>query len=261
MSAVITNDDINQYWDNGYLVLRQLIDENHINMLNEYIYYFIEKFSSQLAGREINWLDKERMLVNSVHKTDIDPSSPITALLKSTLLQSVLTKLMGEQALPRHAEIFAKPAHSGLASPMHQDNFYWCLAPSNALTVWLSITGADKDNGGVSYYKGSHKLGLIQHENSYAPGSSQKIPDQSLPDDELLVTPELEPGDVLIHHSLTIHGSAPNKSSRDRRGITFQYQGESCRIDNAMQHRYTNALESQVKQREISQKEKADARI
>ena len=37
------------------------------------------------------------------------------------------------------SELFAKPSKVGLASPFHQDNFYWAVKGSNALTVWVAF--------------------------------------------------------------------------------------------------------------------------
>ena len=34
--------------------------------------------------------------------------------------------------------------------------------------VWIACSDANKKNGGLCYLKGSHKLGTIKHENSFA---------------------------------------------------------------------------------------------
>ena len=46
---------------------------------------------------------------------------------------------------------------------------------ANALTVWLALDETNEKNGGVFYYDGSHKYGILEHVPSYAKGSSQKI--------------------------------------------------------------------------------------
>ena len=45
----------------------------------------------------------------------------------------------------------------GMASPMHQDNFYWNLKKPNSFTMWIAIDKAKKNNGAVEYLAGSHK--------------------------------------------------------------------------------------------------------
>ena len=46
------------------------------------------------------------------------------------------------------AELFAKPAFKGLPSPIHQDNYYWCIDDANALTMWIAMDDSGEKNGG-----------------------------------------------------------------------------------------------------------------
>ena len=41
--------------------------------------------------------------------------------------------------------------------------------------IEITLNRANKKNGGVYYFEGSHKLGLLNHKPSFAPGSSQTI--------------------------------------------------------------------------------------
>ena len=41
--------------------------------------------------------------------------------------------------------------------------------------MWIALDEANKKNGSLYYFKKSHKLGLLPHEASNTPGSSQKI--------------------------------------------------------------------------------------
>ena len=239
-----------QYDKKGYCCIPSLLSEAEVVRLKEYVDLYIKNFAPMLEGRNVNWLDKEKGLVNSIHKTDLDPESPITALLHSDKLINIVSNFFSEKALPRVAEIFFKPAKQGMRSPMHQDNYYWCLKPANALTVWISLTGANEENGGVGYYPGSHKLGILNHVDSFAPGSSQMVKPDLLPEKSQIVVPNLNPGDALFHHSLTIHGSDANSSIRDRVGVTLQYQAKSCEIDLEQQQVYLNSLKNQVASRE-----------
>jgi len=153
-------------------------------------------------------------------------------------------------AVSRGGELFLKPAKVGLPSPWHQDNAYWCVDNHNGLTVWTALDHCDESNGCVTYFKGTHRIGLVPHKPSFAPGSSQMIADESLPDRYGKVAPSLNPGDVLVHHCLTIHGSAANTSGMPRRGLTMQYIGERSRYDAAMLARYEASLVEQVRMRD-----------
>ena len=41
--------------------------------------------------------------------------------------------------------------------------------------MWIVIDKSYKNNGTVKYLIKSHKKGLVEHEASFAPGSSQKV--------------------------------------------------------------------------------------
>ena len=192
------------------------------------------------SGRSINYTDG---IVNSVHGLTAEP---FTQLLHSEKMLSVATTLLGEPAVPRAVELFAKPALVGLPSPWHQDNAYWCLEPPHGLTIWIALDRCTAENGGLTYLRGSHHLGDLTHHPSFAPGSSQTV--VSLPPCEV-VTPALFPGDAMIHHCLTIHGSAENKSGRSRRGVTLQYQGISAKVNQEKLKAYEASLEAQVRGR------------
>jgi ectoine hydroxylase-related dioxygenase (phytanoyl-CoA dioxygenase family) len=151
----------------------------------------------------------------------------------------------------RKFELFAKPPKKGLPSPIHQDNFYWCIVGANALTLWIALDAGSAANGGLTYYSGSHKLGLVDHINSYAPGSSQKVPEDKFIDMEA-VTPSVQPGDILIHHSLTFHGSDANVSDKSRRGLTMQFKDIDAAYDQKMLDHYNKNLDLQVNIRDKS---------
>ena len=87
---------------------------------------------------------------------------------------------------------------------------------------------------------------------SFAPGSSQTIADESLPVRlaSERVAPSLKPGDVLVHHCVTVHGSSANRSGKPRRGLTLQYIGKKSGYDAEMKARYEALLAEQIRMRE-----------
>ena len=59
------------------------------------------------------------------------------------------------------------------------------------------------------------------------------------------ITPNLNIGDVLIHHCLIIHGSQKNRSNKDRAGLTMRYIGKSSCIDKTGKKKYEKNLKKQ----------------
>jgi ectoine hydroxylase-related dioxygenase (phytanoyl-CoA dioxygenase family) len=84
----------------------------------------------------------------------------------------------------------------------------------------IAVDAHGPENGCMRVIPGSHRLGEL------ALGGAGSILDQRAVDDELrrvgidptkLVDVVLHPGDVALWHLHTVHGSGPNRSSRDRR--------------------------------------------
>jgi phytanoyl-CoA hydroxylase len=222
---------------NGFVVLRDFFDAQPIEWaLNA----FLPSVTATLKGRAISYANGQ---INSVHGINHELFHKV---IYSDPMLAVASGLLGEEAVPRAVECFAKPAHVGLASPPHQDNAYWCLEPAIGLTIWLSLDQSDEQNGGLSFFKGSHQCGLLPHRPSYAPGSSQTVETVVAAE---VVTPTLQPGDATAHHCLTVHGSHQNTSARPRRAVTLQYQGVSARVNEAKKRAYEASLEEQVRGR------------
>ena len=147
----------------------------------------------------------------------------------------------------RNIEFFLKPQKTGMASPMHQDNFYWNLKDSRGLNVWVALNDSNKSNGGVKYLKGSHRNGVYSHEISCAKGTSQKIPKKTLKYlKHKSIIPFLKKGDYIIHHCEVIHGSEKNNSKNDRIGLAVSFQNKYEKINNLKMNIYKRKLKQNM---------------
>lgn len=128
-----------------------------------------------------------------------------------------------------NAELFDKPPQGNMSThtPPHQDNFYF-KAPEAGLAVWISLDEIETDSGAVQYVQGSHLRGLRFHEWDWGPaGFAKTILDFTDEDDELVRDVGLlKPGDVVVHHALTIHFAPSNLTSKRRRGLVVNYVSE-----------------------------------
>ena len=241
---------IEEFSENGFTILRNFLTKNKIKEINKDLKIFIKKNTKMFISREINLVKKNK--INSLHnlKNFIHAKN----LKKDDDLKFIAEKLLDEKVEDMGSELFAKPAKHGLKSPVHQDNFYWCLKKGKALTVWIALDDASKKNGGIFYYIGSHKNRVYQHKPSYAPGSSQTIKNLKTLKRYKVFYPKLKSGDCLIHHSMVIHGSNDNKSNKDRKGLTVRFKAKSDKKLKYKHLDYLKQLRAQIKRRSIIQK-------
>jgi len=153
--------------------------------------------------------------------------------------------------VPQHGEFFDKPPRAGKGTPPHQDGFYFCLEPNSACTVWIPLEPVDEENGALTYIRGSHRHGVLDHAASSVLGFSQALKGNLDGTAEHVICP-VQPGDVLAHHSLTIHYAGKNRSlTRHRRSIAYVFFSASAKRDEAAWERYQASLARQRQEKGI----------
>lgn len=126
-----------------------------------------------------------------------------------------------EHCLAEHDTIVGEIAqtvwHQDLATIMPEAD------ESHIVTVWIPITPATRENGGLLVAPGSHRHGLVTHcHDRRSNYSRQAIPDELVGDRRVAL--EMAPGDVLFMTSLTMHASLPNLSNDVRWSVDLRYQ-------------------------------------
>ncbi len=142
-------------------------------------------------------------------------------------LARVLKEILGEPVRLYGSQVFAKPARVGTAVPPHQDMPYWPFSPDDMLSSWIALDDSTLENGCVRFRLGSHKMGRLPHAPSGVAGNSLGlVPTIDLPEFAAVI----RRGSCVLHHSLTVHESAPNLSEHARRGLVYVYMGPQVRL-------------------------------
>ena len=124
-------------------------------------------------------------------------------------------------------------------TPWHQDLPYWPVAGTQICSIWFAMDDVSTTNGGVRYVAGSHRWSQWYRAQSF--GGSDKYTDESLPappdpdlhpDQYRVLSFDLEPGDVVAHDVMTLHGAPGNlHSDRRRRGLATRWCGDDAVFD------------------------------
>ena len=145
-------------------------------------------------------------------------------LLTHPRIVDLARDLLGENVIAWGSHFFCKMPGDGKRVTWHQDASYWPLTPSKAITVWLAIDDADRENACMRFIPGSHHYGHLTYRLSE--NDQSNVLDQTVENAELIGDPvdvELRAGEVSIHSDLLLHGSEPNQSTRRRCGLTLRY--------------------------------------
>jgi ectoine hydroxylase-related dioxygenase (phytanoyl-CoA dioxygenase family) len=234
----------------GWVLLKNFIPKNDaIKNKNLIKAFLLKKITLNKKSRLYNFVGNNNDLKNLNSFHELGKNKYIKKKANSDNIKKVVKKFLNSEVQYRHSELFAKPAKIGLPSPIHQDNFYWAIKGSNALTVWIALDKSNKQNGCIYYYDGSHKKGILSHKPSYAKGSSQTIKNKNQLKKFKISYPSLDVGDALIHHCLTVHGSSKNNSKKSRQGWTIQFKDKKAKYDLKQKKIYEKSLNKQIQMR------------
>ncbi|MGA9668205.1 MAG: phytanoyl-CoA dioxygenase family protein [Terracidiphilus sp.] len=137
-------------------------------------------------------------------------------------LKRFMKMLAGEQVLihPKPIGRLIFPNCENLTVHAHQD-YRFMSGDTECFTVWIPLHDCTVDQGPLQILEGSHRFGVIDHvdENLHVP----EIPAGAVADGEW-VGGQINAGDVLVFHSLTVHAASPNLSNRLRISLDFRFQ-------------------------------------
>ena len=233
--------EVEVFWRDGAIVLRNVISLDWVERLRTVIDLLMLEANSTLLGLTADGKFKSRSnLFRSIPEVEAFIFDPVVAGLAQRFLKSEKVNFFYDQLL-------IKEPGSIERTLWHHDLAFWPVDGEQIISIWVPLDRATPETGVVSYVKGSHRWGKLfrpqfiddtVNGNQDYPGKAKSnyepVPDiDGNPELYELLTWSLEPGDVLIHHALTLHG-APGNSSTDqrRRAWAFRWLG-----DDAVFHR------------------------
>ncbi|MEV8347020.1 phytanoyl-CoA dioxygenase family protein [Streptomyces niveus] len=147
------------------------------------------------------------------------------ALAHDQVLLDITSGLLG-------GDVFCHPAHVGrVAFPVdgpagfftrpHQD-FSVLHVTTDVLTIWIPFTSCSGDHQGLCILPGSHREGFRVPDPTM--GGARPLYVREQPDDPRWATADYRLGDIVVFHSLTVHGSMANLSDAVRLSADIRYQ-------------------------------------
>ena len=228
--------------NNGFIVLRNFFGKKKTLSMKKNLFSFLNQKKSRLKKREMHFA-KNSKLINSIHHLKWPY---IKKMKKNKKILKIVKTLLNDNIKSFGAEVFAKPPRVGMAVPIHQDNYFWNLNNSKGLTVWIALDKCTKKNGALFYFTKSQLKGLLSHKPSFVPGTSQVLKNMKILRRYKKITPQLNIGDLLIHHCLIVHGSNKNTSTKSRVGLTMRFIGQSSKINKSAMKKYEKKLKKQL---------------
>ncbi len=247
-----TDEELNRYNQNyqqdGYVLLKSFLSPREVEYVKSALAQLIQETVPTMPEHHVFYEDKANK--DSLKQLqNIDSYHPFFEhMLKQSRFRAIAQVLLRDQVIPKNFQYFNKPPKLGQPTPPHQDGFYFKLNPCEAVTMWLALEEVDEINGCVRYIPGSHRDGMRPHSSTKTLGFSQGILDYSPDDFNLERSFPASPGDLLVHHALTIHRADRNNAEdRTRKALGLIYYAERAREDREAKEAYSRQLIEKMK--------------
>ena len=207
--------------EHGWLVVRGAVALDRVRELERAVDEIYDAHSPAPAGTvwEVAGVSRVSAAI-AAHSRDAD-----IAQRAAEVLGCARVKLLQDTVL-------VKAAGTGGAVAWHQDHTYTgYLDPARAASVRLALTECDRSNGCLEVIDGSHAWGLLGDVRAL---TESRIADALGPTlarwHDRVIALELQPGDISLHHCLTLHASAENRSPRTRKTLITRLFDAACRL-------------------------------
>jgi ectoine hydroxylase-related dioxygenase (phytanoyl-CoA dioxygenase family) len=237
----VTDEDIAQFERDGVICLRSMFDAEWIERMNRAVNRIMDAQHPMARPREVTKAlggKTGRYHINTfVWMWDDD----FRAWALESPMAEIAARMMraGEVRL-FYDQVFVKEPQTNEMTDWHQDLPFWPMRGGDILSIWVALTPVSHENSAVEYIAGSHKWGKFyaaaipdkdprfKTDLEPCPNFSERRGDSQYK----FLSWNMEPGDCLIHHPLTVHGAEGNFSPTRRRvGISTRYFGRDCQWD------------------------------
>ncbi len=217
MSNHLNPSQIQSYWDDGYLYPIRVMSPQDAADLR-----------AQFEALEAEWLPADLPHpLNTYKRVNAQVVLPIAQQIGThSRILDVVEGVLGPDVMLYSVEFLIKEPRTKAVVTMHQDLTYWGMGEIDGLTTaWLALSPATRASGCMDVVRASHKNPILPHEDTFDGDNllsrGQEIRVEVADKDK--VSMELQPGEISLHHGLTIHGSGPNVSDDRRVGVVIRY--------------------------------------
>ncbi len=234
----LTDAMIEHYWEYGYALVPGLFDRARIQG-------YLERFCGLVDGTippADNMLIMRDVMVakGAVHARnraeeiakiqDFESDEVLWSYVTDQRLLDCVDRLIGRDLFTLHTMLINKPPNVDGRHPLHQDLLYFPFRPADKIVAgWTALERITQQNGCLTVVPGSHKNGLLKHENpEWEHLNAAYFGAEGVGAETERVYVEMEPGDTILFHPITLHGSGRNKTQGFRRAISAHFVSTEC---------------------------------
>jgi phytanoyl-CoA hydroxylase len=223
---MLTSQQIETYRRDGYLVIPRLIEGEQLAELRALTDRIVAEARGVSANDDLYDLEPSHSAslprVRRLKPAIFKRYEFFRALTREPKITSILSGLLGPNIRLYGGKLNMKSAGYGSPVEWHQDWAFYPHTNDDVLATGIYLDDCDLDNGPLMVIPGSHHGPTWDH---HADGRFCGAMDPARCDvDFSKAVPLMGPaGSMTIHHARLVHGSALNKSNRQRRLLLHEY--------------------------------------
>lgn len=236
MLSRVTEAHRREFWDQGVTVVRQLISREWISYLEQ-----AAEENRKIAAGEI----AESLRVDTEHHSEAflfgnetwRYNSRLREFIFDSDIADVAAFILESQEIRLYEDIFIYKA-AGTATPtdFHQDEPQLGTTGRQVCNIWFSLEPVSEASGALRIVPGSHKgpqytprmpEGREDDAEEFAGGP---LPDPDREPERFPIRSfDLDLGDAIVFHPLSLHGSRSQVLTRPRRTFSLRFVGDDIR--------------------------------
>jgi phytanoyl-CoA hydroxylase len=231
--TVITDGEAKFFLDNGYLIIRNVLQGEELRRVQAAM-ADLTTYGSEAVRDDPDYAYGigHRTGAKVLKRVEyvVDKRDEMKVLLGNPFILNSVEKLMGPDFIPTWDSMVLKLPGEGIIVPWHRDAGTGQVGDKPIFNVDFYLDQAD-ENTCVWVVPGSHKWSV---EQTAAWLEERREHDKTLEDFRATgaVPALMQPGDVLLHDILVLHGSPANASANLRRVVYYEFR--TAHVEEAM---------------------------
>lgn len=234
---MLSENQFQQFWRDGYLVVPDLIDQKTINDLQDDFRQWVEEsrqytsaYGTTLDARARFDLDSDHLAEHPSLRRISSPteiSERYYAVACHSPISDAIAQLIGPDIRFHHSKINSKLPKTRTTVKWHQDFMFTPHTNDSLITALLMVSDVTLENGPLEVVSGSHKGPLYSHwkDNVFTGAVDSEVVQQHCKSAVNCYGPA---GSVCFMHTRLLHSSAANNSELPRTLFIAVYSAEDA---------------------------------
>jgi ectoine hydroxylase-related dioxygenase (phytanoyl-CoA dioxygenase family) len=223
----LTVQELEHYDENGYVIVSDFFSLEELKAMDEEIEN-LEKSDDRVAPKHRDYSGNIYQLALLSERTrNFAEDERILTLIEDIVKPGISIY---------SSKLVAKLPHTNTVCHWHQDDAYYVsIAESKTrMSIWVPLLDATEENGCLWIVSGSHKQGLLPHENKNYGTCRKSLHEEQI--DLSKATPVIiKAGSILLFSAMLWHSSKGNQTDTIRRAFIVSYQEASVQGGNGKQ--------------------------